>query len=159
MTKLGDFGLSMEVKKPIFTVCGTPTYVAPEILMERGYGLEVDMWALGVITYILLCGFPPFRSPERRQSELFRMIKKGDFEFISPYWDHISSCTFHCSRFTAFFTMTTIVLLFYCVVQLPRTLFGTCLLSNPANATRLWKCSCIRGYSLVATSNASIDCR
>ena len=49
----------MEVKVPIFTVCGTPTYVAPEILAETGYGLEVDMWACGVITYILLCGFPP----------------------------------------------------------------------------------------------------
>lgn len=91
VTKLGDFGLSMEVKKPIYTVCGTPTYVAPEILMERGYGLEVDMWALGVISYILLCGFPPFRSPQRRQSELFRMIKKGDFHFASPYWDNISA--------------------------------------------------------------------
>ena len=49
----------MEVKVPIYTVCGTPTYVAPEILAETGYGLEVDMWACGVITYILLCGFPP----------------------------------------------------------------------------------------------------
>lgn len=57
--KLADFGLAMEVNKPIFTVCGTPTYVAPEILSEIGYGLEVDMWACGVITYILLCGFPP----------------------------------------------------------------------------------------------------
>ena len=57
--KLADFGLAMEVTKPIFTVCGTPTYVAPEILSEIGYGLEVDMWACGVITYILLCGFPP----------------------------------------------------------------------------------------------------
>ena len=57
--KLADFGLAMEVNKPIYTVCGTPTYVAPEILSEIGYGLEVDMWACGVITYILLCGFPP----------------------------------------------------------------------------------------------------
>jgi doublecortin-like kinase 3 len=57
--KLADFGLAMQVKEPIFTVCGTPTYVAPEILSEIGYGLEVDMWACGVITYILLCGFPP----------------------------------------------------------------------------------------------------
>lgn len=57
--KLADFGLAMEVTKPIYTVCGTPTYVAPEILAETGYGLEVDLWATGVITYILLCGFPP----------------------------------------------------------------------------------------------------
>jgi serine/threonine protein kinase len=52
-----------------------------------GYGLEIDMWALGVILYILLCGFPPFRSVERRQSELFDSIKAGSFEYISPYWD------------------------------------------------------------------------
>ncbi|VEL09415.1 unnamed protein product [Protopolystoma xenopodis] len=55
-----------------------------------GYGLEVDMWALGVITYILLCGFPPFRSHERRQSELFELIKRGTFEFLPPYWDAVS---------------------------------------------------------------------
>ncbi|XP_071503350.1 serine/threonine-protein kinase DCLK1-like [Diadema antillarum] len=88
--KLADFGLAMEVKEPIFTVCGTPTYVAPEILAETGYGLEVDMWALGVITYILLCGFPPFRSPDRDQEELFELIQAGHFEYISPYWDNIS---------------------------------------------------------------------
>uniref|UniRef100_A0A1I8JP92 Protein kinase domain-containing protein n=1 Tax=Macrostomum lignano TaxID=282301 RepID=A0A1I8JP92_9PLAT len=81
--KLGDFGLAMEVEEAIFTVCGTPTYVAPEILSETGYGLEVDMWALGVIAYILL--------RDRRQSELFQMIKTGTFEYLSPYWDHVSA--------------------------------------------------------------------
>ncbi|XP_029445569.1 serine/threonine-protein kinase DCLK3 [Rhinatrema bivittatum] len=88
--KLADFGLAMYVTEPIFTVCGTPTYVAPEILSERGYGLEVDMWAAGVILYILLCGFPPFRSLKRDQEELFQIIQLGDFDFLSPYWDSIS---------------------------------------------------------------------
>ncbi|KAK2141329.1 hypothetical protein LSH36_1120g01059 [Paralvinella palmiformis] len=88
--KLADFGLAMEVRESIYTVCGTPTYVAPEILAETGYGLEVDMWAIGVITYILLCGFPPFRSPDRKQTELFEFIKAGEYEFLSPYWDNIS---------------------------------------------------------------------
>ncbi len=57
------------VKEPLHTVCGTPTYVAPEIISEatEGYGLEVDMWALGIITYILLCGFPPFASATKNQ--------------------------------------------------------------------------------------------
>ena len=55
-----------------------------------GYGLEVDMWAVGVITYILLCGFPPFRSPDRNQTELFEFIKAGEYDFLSPYWDNIS---------------------------------------------------------------------
>ncbi|NXX51845.1 DCLK3 kinase, partial [Tricholaema leucomelas] len=89
--KLADFGLAKLVTKPIFTVCGTPTYVAPEILAEKGYGLEVDMWAAGVILYILLCGFPPFRSQERDQEELFQIIQLGHYEFLSPYWDNISA--------------------------------------------------------------------
>ncbi|KAM5279700.1 serine/threonine-protein kinase DCLK3 [Ctenodactylus gundi] len=88
--KLADFGLAKHVVRPIFTVCGTPTYVAPEILSEKGYGLEVDLWAAGVILYILLCGFPPFRSPERDQEELFNIIQLGHFEFLAPYWDNIS---------------------------------------------------------------------
>ncbi|XP_069071071.1 serine/threonine-protein kinase DCLK3 [Pleurodeles waltl] len=88
--KLADFGLAVHVTGPIFTVCGTPTYVAPEILLENGYGLEVDLWATGVILYILLCGFPPFRSQERDQEELFQIIQNGHYEFTSPYWDKIS---------------------------------------------------------------------
>ncbi|OAF71167.1 Calcium/calmodulin-dependent protein kinase I [Intoshia linei] len=88
--KLTDFGLAVYVNKPLHLVCGTPTYVAPEILNETGYGLEVDIWALGVITYILLCGFPPFRSVDRKQSELFDLIRKGHFIFLEPYWNGIS---------------------------------------------------------------------
>ncbi|KAJ8268151.1 hypothetical protein COCON_G00133230 [Conger conger] len=88
--KLADFGLAMVVTEPIFTVCGTPTYVAPEILSEKGYGLPVDMWATGVILYILLCGFPPFRSQEKDQDELFELIQQGEYEFLPPYWDSIS---------------------------------------------------------------------
>ncbi|GAB6027266.1 Serine/threonine-protein kinase dclk1 [Chamberlinius hualienensis] len=89
--KLGDFGLAVEYKVPLFTVCGTPTYVAPEILAESGYGPKVDVWAAGVITYILLCGFPPFVSQTNNQEELFDLILSGQYEFTSPYWDDISN--------------------------------------------------------------------
>ncbi|XP_053469437.1 serine/threonine-protein kinase DCLK3 [Ictalurus furcatus] len=88
--KLADFGLAMVVTEPVFTVCGTPTYVAPEILAETGYGVAVDIWAMGVILFVLLSGFPPFRSPERNQEELFHLIQKGEVHFLSPYWDHVS---------------------------------------------------------------------
>ncbi|XP_076628110.1 uncharacterized protein LOC143345146 isoform X2 [Colletes latitarsis] len=88
--KLGDFGLAQVVRKPLYVVCGTPTYVAPEILAETGYGLKIDVWAAGVILYILLCGFPPFVSLDHSQEELFERILSGQYIFTSPYWDNIS---------------------------------------------------------------------
>ncbi|CAH2301144.1 serine threonine- kinase DCLK2 isoform X2 [Pelobates cultripes] len=88
--KLGDFGLATIVDGPLYTVCGTPTYVAPEIIAETGYGLKVDIWAAGVITYILLCGFPPFRSENNLQEDLFDQILIGKLEFPTPYWDNIT---------------------------------------------------------------------
>ncbi|TNN63501.1 Serine/threonine-protein kinase DCLK1 [Liparis tanakae] len=88
--KLGDFGLATVVDGPLHTVCGTPTYVAPEIISETGYGLKVDIWAAGVITYILLCGFPPFRGSSDDQEVLFDQILMGQLEFPLPYWDNVS---------------------------------------------------------------------
>uniref|UniRef100_A0A8C9QS82 Serine/threonine-protein kinase DCLK2 n=1 Tax=Scleropages formosus TaxID=113540 RepID=A0A8C9QS82_SCLFO len=88
--KLGDFGLATVVDGPLYTVCGTPTYVAPEIIAETGYGLKVDIWAAGVITYILLCGFPPFRGTSDDQEALFDQILMGQLDFPSPYWDSVS---------------------------------------------------------------------
>ncbi|XP_072547619.1 serine/threonine-protein kinase DCLK1b isoform X3 [Salminus brasiliensis] len=88
--KLGDFGLATVVDGPLYTVCGTPTYVAPEIITEAGYGLKVDIWAAGVITYILLCGFPPFRGSTEDQEALFDQILMGQLDFPLPYWDNVS---------------------------------------------------------------------
>ncbi|CAF1379816.1 unnamed protein product, partial [Adineta steineri] len=89
--KLTDFGLAMQVSGPIKTVCGTPTYVAPEILAETGYGMEVDCWATGIILYILLCGYPPFKSADRNQEVLFQLIQRGKFVYDTEYWSSISA--------------------------------------------------------------------
>lgn len=90
--KLADFGLAVELKvgNKLYDVCGTPNYVAPEILSESGYDHKVDIWAAGVIAYVLLCGFPPFVSPENDQEELFDQILTGTFEFSSPAFDDVS---------------------------------------------------------------------
>jgi len=89
--KLADFGLSKIVSQKVMmqTACGTPGYVAPEVLKAQGYDKEVDYWSIGVITYILLCGFPPFYN-EKLQL-LFEQIMKADYDFPEDYWSDISS--------------------------------------------------------------------
>jgi len=87
---LSDFGLSKIISQDTMmqTACGTPYYVAPEVLSATGYGPEVDCWSIGVITYLLLCGFPPFYG--EGLPEVFEQILKGAYEFPEPYWDNIS---------------------------------------------------------------------
>jgi len=86
---ISDFGLSkMEESGLMATACGTPGYVAPEVLAQKPYGKAVDVWSIGVISYILLCGYPPFY--DENDANLFAQILKGEFEFDSPYWDDIS---------------------------------------------------------------------
>lgn len=89
--KITDFGLAKyrpEEQKTMSTACGTPGYVAPEVLKNEPYGPAVDMWSLGVILYILLCGFPPFY--HESTSALYKQIKKGQYDFPAPYWSDIS---------------------------------------------------------------------
>lgn len=90
MVKITDFSLAKIIPDDVFaiTACGTPGYVAPEILEGGGYGKEVDYWSIGVILYTLLCGLPPFN--EEQNSELFEKIKTADYCFPSPEWDHVS---------------------------------------------------------------------
>ncbi|XP_005866537.1 PREDICTED: calcium/calmodulin-dependent protein kinase type IV [Myotis brandtii] len=89
--KIADFGLSKIVDHQVLmkTVCGTPGYCAPEILRGCAYGPEVDMWSVGIITYILLCGFEPFYD-ERGDQFMFRRILNCEYYFISPWWDEVS---------------------------------------------------------------------
>ncbi|XP_078065066.1 calcium/calmodulin-dependent protein kinase type 1-like, partial [Mustelus asterias] len=87
---ISDFGLSKieETGRFLSTACGTPGYVAPEVLEQKPYGKSVDCWSIGIISYILLCGYPPFY--HENDSELFKQILKAEFEFDPPYWDDIS---------------------------------------------------------------------
>ncbi|MGH0169700.1 UNVERIFIED_CONTAM: hypothetical protein FKN15_075240 [Acipenser sinensis] len=86
---ISDFGLSkMEDHGIMSTACGTPGYVAPEVLAQKPYSKAVDCWSIGVITYILLCGYPPFY--EDTESRLFSKIMEARYEFDSPFWDDIS---------------------------------------------------------------------
>lgn len=94
--KLSDFGFATVVgpNDELSELCGTPGYLAPEVLAVSmyesypGYGKEVDMWACGVIMYTLLCGAPPFW--HRKQMQMLRMIMQGNYKFGSPEWDDIS---------------------------------------------------------------------
>lgn len=89
--KIADFGFAKKVYAPnsLTTQCGTPGYVSPEILEGLAYDTRADMWSVGVILYILLGGYPPFI--ENNQRDLFRKIRKGDYEFHEEYWGTVSS--------------------------------------------------------------------
>ncbi|TVY39464.1 putative serine/threonine-protein kinase [Lachnellula subtilissima] len=95
--KLADFGLAKIIGEESFTttLCGTPSYVAPEILEEsrhRRYTRAVDIWSLGVVLYICLCGFPPFSDElysDQNPYTLTQQIKNGHFDYPSPYWDSV----------------------------------------------------------------------
>jgi len=89
--KLIDFGFAKrsEGEETVLTTAlGTPNYIAPEILNRQPYNEAVDMWAFGVIAYVLLCGYPPFH--DDNHAELYKKIKRGAFVFDSPYWDNVS---------------------------------------------------------------------
>lgn len=91
LLKISDFGLArfMGSNEVMMTQCGTPGYVAPEIIEGKGYNEAIDYWSVGVILYIMLCGFPPFYDEDN--DKLFDMIKQAKFTFPSPYWDNISN--------------------------------------------------------------------
>lgn len=95
--KIADFGLAKFIGEQKFTntLCGTPAYVAPEILSNKGnYTTKADLWLSGVLLYVCLCGFPPF-SEELAPPNMREQILTGKYAFYSPYWDDIDDLALH----------------------------------------------------------------
>jgi len=92
VVKIADFGLSKifagEKGEELMTSCGTPGYVAPEVLMCESYDKSVDMWGIGIITYILLAGYPPFYA--NNDTQLFEKIMNAEYDFDDECWDDVS---------------------------------------------------------------------
>lgn len=88
--KIADFGLAKMFDETVMlqTACGSPEYVAPEILMEEKYGKPVDIWSIGVIAYIVLSGYPPFYNPN--MGLLFKQILTADYTFEMDCWQSVS---------------------------------------------------------------------
>ncbi|XP_024280602.1 calcium/calmodulin-dependent protein kinase type II subunit gamma isoform X13 [Oncorhynchus tshawytscha] len=89
--KLADFGLAIDVQgdeQAWFGFAGTPGYLSPEVLRKDPYGKPVDIWACGVVLYILLVGYPPFWDED--QHKLYQQIKAGAYDFPSPEWDTVT---------------------------------------------------------------------
>lgn len=95
VVRLADFGLSKQIwEHNTKTPCGTVGYTAPEIVRDERYLKEVDMWALGCVLYTLLCGFPPFY--DERIETLTEKVARGEYTFLAPWWDEISSGAKNC---------------------------------------------------------------
>ncbi|KAI6175272.1 Calcium/calmodulin-dependent protein kinase [Aphelenchoides bicaudatus] len=89
--KLADFGLAIELQNDAeawYGFAGTPGYLSPEVLNKDPYGKPVDIWACGVILYILLVGYPPFWDDE--QNKLYAQIKSGAYDFPAPEWTTVT---------------------------------------------------------------------
>ncbi|XP_013383603.1 serine/threonine-protein kinase 33 [Lingula anatina] len=96
--KVTDFGLSVckggvGHENMMQDFCGTPIYMSPEIIDNKTYSQQCDVWAMGIIMYTLLCGNPPFRA--REEEKLYEMIKKGEIDFSEPVWEEISEDAKH----------------------------------------------------------------
>ncbi|XP_045146922.1 serine/threonine-protein kinase 33 [Echinops telfairi] len=90
--KVSDFGLAVKKhgrgEAMLQTTCGTPIYMAPEVINAHDYSQQCDIWSIGVIMYMLLCGEPPFLA--NSEDKLFELIRKGELHFEDPVWDSVT---------------------------------------------------------------------
>jgi len=86
-----DFGIATHLASPtteLHTLAGSYGYVAPEVLTDKGHGKPVDVWSIGVITYVLLCGYAPFQNPD--EEEMIEKTVHADVRFHEQYWKNVS---------------------------------------------------------------------
>ena len=81
-----DFGLAkiLNDNAQAYSFCGTPEYLAPEILNEKGHSFPVDWWALGILTYEMIVGFPPFYTGSNNNLKMYELIRKKPVYFPDP---------------------------------------------------------------------------
>lgn len=90
--KVSDFGMAKVLDSRtqlMSTICGTPAYTAPEVFLGQKYDCSCDIWSLGVVLYVMLCGYPPFDSESNEENR--KNMTEGNLEFHSPDWDEISA--------------------------------------------------------------------
>ena len=91
--KLSDFELLKQIEDRTYTLCGTPGYMAPEIILNKGYGLGVDWWALGILLYEMICGVDPFADDS--PMKIYENILEGKIKFTSDFDDMSKSLIKH----------------------------------------------------------------
>ena len=112
---LTDFGLAkvLEGNQQAYSFCGTPDYLAPEILVERGHSFPVDWWALGILTYEMIVGFPPFYTGTQNNTKMYELIKKKAVYFPDEQRHNIAmseNCKNFITRVSAPIITTQLVL-------------------------------------------------
>ena len=94
--KLIDFGFAKVIKKRTYTICGTPEYIAPEILLNEGHGKAVDWWTLGILLYEMLAGYPPFQADD--PMDIYKKIINTKPRYPDKFDANLKSLTKHLLR-------------------------------------------------------------